>query len=100
MGRQAVEEGAEFIAQNGYKYIKVGEEWRPAHHLVAEQKLGRRLIKGERVSFIDNNRSNLNPNNLKIKTVTTLPAKMKRKNQILRRIEKLQEELTDLEDDM
>jgi beta-galactosidase GanA len=53
--------------QNGYWNIKTEEgKWRLEHHVVAEKKLGRPLKKGERVSFADGDRENLDPSNLRV----------------------------------
>ena len=66
-GRQA-KIGAENVAANGYAYVKTASGWRLKHHIVAEQKLGRPLEKGERVSFADNDRTNFDPANIIVAT--------------------------------
>lgn len=64
--------GATRIAQNGYSYTKVSDikgekQWRLTHHLRAEKKLGRPIDSSiERVMFIDGDRTNLKPDNIKV----------------------------------
>lgn len=54
------------IAQNGYHYTRTKEAWRLTHHIIAERKIGRPLRKGERVVFIDGDRKNMSPGNLRV----------------------------------
>jgi hypothetical protein len=56
--------GEERIAQNGYSYTKTETGWRLSHHVVAEENLGRPLRPTERVYFADNDRTNLDPDNI------------------------------------
>lgn len=57
------------VAQNNYQYTKVGEgNWRLTHHIIAEEKYGRKLREGERVCFKDKDRTNLDPDNIEIIT--------------------------------
>jgi hypothetical protein len=66
------EVGDETTNANGYVYVKTADRgWVAKHQLVAEQKLGRRLQKGERVRFLDGNRSNLDPENIDITRART-----------------------------
>jgi hypothetical protein len=50
-----------------YLQIRVHGQWRLKHHLVAEEKLGRPLVEGERVYFIDGDNRNFDPDNIKVK---------------------------------
>lgn len=62
------------VASNGYVLVKVGKEHHLAdvrgyayeHRLVAENKLGRRLLPGEQVHHIDENKQNNDPANLEV----------------------------------
>lgn len=56
--------GTETTNQNGYVMVKTSTGWRMKHHLVAEEKLGRPLEKNERVIFVDNDRTNFDPDNI------------------------------------
>lgn len=66
--------GGRTIASNGYVLIKVGFDHHLAdvrgyayeHRLVAEEKIGRRLKKGELVHHIDHDKQNNKPENLEI----------------------------------
>ena len=69
--------GGRSIASNGYVLIKVGTGHHLAdirgyayeHRLAAESKLGRRLLAGEQVHHIDENRQNNDPSNLEVVTI-------------------------------
>lgn len=69
--------GGKVVASNGYVLIRVGIEHHLAdvrgyayeHRLVAEQKIGRKLQKGEIVHHIDHNKQNNHPDNLEVLTV-------------------------------
>lgn len=66
--------GGRTIASNGYVLIRVGAGHHLAdvrgyayeHRLVAEQKIGRRLLPGELVHHIDENKQNNHPDNLEV----------------------------------
>jgi hypothetical protein len=66
--------GGRVIASNGYVLVNVGKSHHLAdvrgyayeHRLVAEEKLGRKLLPGEQVHHIDENRQNNDPSNLEI----------------------------------
>jgi hypothetical protein len=66
--------GGRSIASNGYVLIKVGTEHHLAdvrgyayeHRVVAEQKLGRRLLPGEVVHHRDGDKQNNAPENLEV----------------------------------
>jgi hypothetical protein len=57
-------EGSWYVSQNGYHYTKKDGKFHLTHRLIMEQKLGRKLEKGERVKFKDNDRTNLDPDNI------------------------------------
>jgi hypothetical protein len=64
---QTAKDGDENVAANGYRYRRVRGVWRPVHHLIAEEKLGRAIDpKRERVIFLDRDRTNLNPDNIMV----------------------------------
>ena len=85
-------EGFEYQAMNGYWYRKVDGKWKLIHHIVAEEKLGRKIDpKEERVTFRDNDRDNLSPDNIIVKPKSG--GRLKRIAQLEERIAKLQEEL-------
>lgn len=66
--------GGRSVASNGYVLVRVGAEhhlsdvrgYAYEHRLVAESKLGRRLLPGEQVHHIDNNKLNNDPTNLEV----------------------------------
>jgi hypothetical protein len=51
---------------NGYDYTRTEKGWQLTHRLIAEDKLGRELEPDERIKFIDNDRTNLDPNNIMV----------------------------------
>lgn len=88
--------GATRVAANGYHYTKTEEDgWRLTHHIVAEKKLGRKLEQGERISFHDNDRTNLKIDNIKI-TKFGGGSLERRRGQLEARIQELQAELDEL----
>lgn len=66
--------GGRSVASNGYVLIRVGTGHHLAdvrgyayeHRIVAEEKIGRRLLPGEQVHHIDGNRQNNHPCNLQV----------------------------------
>jgi hypothetical protein len=68
--------GGRSTASNGYMLIRVGTDHHLAdvrgyayeHRIVAEQKIGRRLLPGEQVHHIDGNKQNNWPDNLLVVT--------------------------------
>jgi hypothetical protein len=88
------------IAPNGYHYTKTKRDgWRLTHHIIAEKTLGRPLKDGERVVFIDKDRSNLEPNNIEVK-ITGTSSLRRRKAQLEARIQELQAQLHDVESEI
>jgi hypothetical protein len=80
------------VAPNGYHYTKTTEGWRLTHHIIAEQELGRSLAEDERTKFVDGNRRNLAPSNIKV--IKKGKASLRRRKATLEaRIEELQAEL-------
>lgn len=63
--------GQETVSQNGYRYVKTPTGWKAKHHLVAEEKLGRTLKKGERVSFANGDREDFRPENIVVSPTQT-----------------------------
>lgn len=95
---QAAPVGAVFVNQNGYHHTKVDENrgFVATHVVVMEQKLGRRLEKNEFVKFIDNDRTNLDPSNLELRTRGDRKSPQARLAVLEARIEELQHEADDL----
>lgn len=68
--------GGRSVASNGYVIVRVGVGHHLAdvrgyayeHRVVAEQKIGRPLVKGEHVHHADGNRQNNDPENLEVLT--------------------------------
>jgi hypothetical protein len=58
--------GSVHVAKNKYHYTKVDGKWRLTHHLVMEKRIERPLHDYESVRFIDGDRTNLAPYNLKL----------------------------------
>lgn len=56
------------VSLNGYHYTRTETRWELTHRLIAEKKLGRKLTEIERVRFVDNDRSNLDPSNIEVYT--------------------------------
>jgi hypothetical protein len=84
-------------AKNGYHYTKTEEKWELTHHLIAEEKLGRKLTADERVVFVDGDRTNLDPDNIEVRRKAT--ASLRRKEaQLVTRIEELQAQLDAVRD--
>lgn len=75
---------------NGYHYTREKGKWRLTHHIVAEEKIGRKIKKGERVYFKDKDRNNLDPDNIEVRPVRT---KEDRIREIQNKIADLQTEL-------
>lgn len=84
-------------AINGYIYVRLEDgRWEAKHRLVAEEKLGRRLTAREYIRFKDGDRNNLDPDNLEIKLINRYSL-IKRREELVKKIASLQEELVELE---
>jgi len=57
---------ARYTDSAGYVNVRIGKVFVPEHRYVMEQKLGRKLVKGEIVHHIDGVRSNNAPENLEL----------------------------------
>ena len=88
--------GDENVAANGYTYVKTENGWVLKHHLIAKEKFDQDLT-GMRIYFIDNDRTNLSPDNIGIKDAGKVDI-AKRRAKLEAQIAKLQRELDSLED--
>jgi hypothetical protein len=88
--------GDKRITQNRYHQTRTEEGWRYDHHLIAEQALGRPLLKDERVKFIDGDKNNLKPSNLLV-TPKKKGSKNARRAMLEAKIAELQLELDELD---
>lgn len=84
--------GATRIAPNGYHYTKTRDGWIGTHRLVIEKKLGRKLREGERVTFVDGDRTNRSPDNLELS--------QSKKGSIDKRIARLEAKIEDLQGEL
>lgn len=84
--------GDTFVNQNGYHHTKTEEGWKATHVLKMEEKLGRPLAPNEFVKFIDNDRTNLDIDNLELRTRGDRKSPQARLAQLESRIEELQAE--------
>lgn len=93
---QAAKDGDTYVAQNGYHYTKRDGKFQLTHKLVIEEKLGRKLLESERVRFIDNDRTNLSPDNLRVVTKgnTSLQTQLAR---LVTRRDELNAQIADVE---
>ena len=72
----AMWKGGRSVASNGYVLIRVGKDHHLAdvrgyayeHRLVAEQKLGRRLLPGEEAHHKNDNKADNSPDNIEVLT--------------------------------
>jgi hypothetical protein len=80
--------GTETVNANGYTQVKTEEGWIGKHNLILEKKLGRKMLPGERAIFKDNDRSNLDPDNI-------ILSEGHKKKSIAARIAKYQAEILD-----
>ena len=93
-------EGDVVVAQNGYSYTYVVGAHNTlqrfaTHHLIALDKYGRPPREDERVIFKDNNRRNLDPDNIEYATKTT-GTLQRRKATLEDRIRELKAELAEV----
>lgn len=95
---KAATDGDTFINQNGYHHTRVEGKWRPTHHLIAEEKLGRPIDPDtEMVKFVDGDRGNRNPDNIAVQPRPNKKSKEARIAILQSRIADLQAELKLLE---
>ena len=92
-------EGATYWSQNGYHYTKRDGKFQLTHKLIMEEKLGRALLESERVRFIDGDRKNLNPDNLKVVTKGNASLSTQLARLVARRDE-LNAQIADIEEKM
>jgi|SRR5689334_22109609 len=92
---QASKVGDTRTSSNGYHYTRTKDAWKLTHHLLAEEKLGRPLKGNERVVFIDKNRKNLDPTNLKVQVVGS-GSTARTRARIVARIQELTAQLEEL----
>jgi len=59
--------GDERTSPNGYRYVRTESGWKLLHRVIAEEKLGRELNGNEYVAFKDNDRTNLEPENIEVR---------------------------------
>lgn len=84
--------GTRKVSQNGYNYTKTDDGWRLTHHIIAERSLARLVdTSQERVVFIDKDKTNLDPSNIRV--VPKKNGKVIRIGKLERQIQILQEEL-------
>lgn len=64
--KQTRPKGSERINKDGFTEIKTEpvKKWRLKHHVVYEEYYGEKVVKGDKVLFLDGNRQNFNPKNL------------------------------------
>jgi hypothetical protein len=88
------------VAPNGYHYTRTKlDGWRLTHHIIAEKTLGRPLKDGERVSFRDKDRTNLDPSNIVVNAMGNNSLR-KTRARLEARIQELQAQLHDVESEI
>ena len=87
---KTAKDGDETTNALGYRQRRVDGVWRPVHHLIAEEKLGRPIDATEMVKFADGDRSNLNPDNIVVQ-----PRPSRKSKEV--RIAKIQSQIADLQ---
>lgn len=96
---KSARDGDVFVNQNGYHHTRVDGAWVATHRYLAEQKLGRKLGPDEYASFVDGDRSNLDPANIVVKKRGQTSLRRRRAN-LVSRIEELQVELTIIDEEL
>lgn len=84
------------VAPNGYHYTRTDNGWKLTSRVIAERTLGRELEDDERVTFVDGDRTNLDPKNLSVRPVRRSTAN-KRRAIIEAKVEELMAQLEDLQ---
>lgn len=93
------EVGSRFTNANGYTYEKTEDRrWVAVHLLIAEQFLGRKLHVEERVFFVDGDRKNLNPENIRVKVVYDKKTAQGKLVIVQAKIDDLKDQLSELEE--
>lgn len=91
------EEGDTFVNANGYHHTKVDGKWKPTHHIIAEEKLGKAIEHStEMVRFADGDRFNLDKDNIIVQPRVAKRTREARIAQLEVRIAELQSELESL----
>jgi len=96
MRGQTASVGATRVAANGYHYTKTKTGWRLTHHIIAEKKFNRHIDRDVTVRFKDNDRTNLDEDNIDIRPKAD-STKGKRRQILQQRIRELKAELDALE---
>lgn len=88
--------GSTMVNKNGYHHTKTEDGWRLTHHILAEERLKRKLKPSEGVRFRDGDRTNLDPDNLEVvrKGQGSIKAQIAKLNE---RIRELTAQKTELE---
>jgi hypothetical protein len=91
--------GATRVSPNGYHYTKTKSRgWIATHRLVVERHIDRRIRPGERIRFLDGDKENRSIDNLELYQ-TKKPTTASRQARLEAKIEELQAELEELEDE-
>jgi hypothetical protein len=87
--------GTERWSANGYCYRKLEDRWELVHRLIAEEKIGRRLGENEYATFIDGDKSNLDPKNIviRIRGVQSLKKRLTQVEVKIQELEAVRDEL-------
>lgn len=83
---------------NGYHYTRLEKKWELTHRILAEKKLGRPLADDERVTFQDNDRTNLTVENIVVRK-KNIVSNASRRARLEARIEELQAQVEALDEE-
>jgi hypothetical protein len=97
---QASPVGTITVNANGYSQTKTEEGWVGTHILILEKKIGRKLKPGESARFKDNNRRNLNPDNIYLAEHTSTKSIQAKIAKLTAEIEDRQAMIKDLEKEL
>jgi hypothetical protein len=93
MGRgQRAQVGDRQVNKNGYEYVKTKDGWKGSHILVMEKHLGRPLLPGEYVAFLNGHRPPVTLDMIELRKRGDRKSKAARLAAIDARIEELQAE--------
>jgi hypothetical protein len=98
MRGQTSKPGDTRVSPNGYHYTRTEEGWVLTARLIAGETRGEPLAKNERVRFVDGDRTNLDPANI-MAYIVREGSRAKKAARIKSRIEELQAELQDIENE-